>query len=150
MGGPSVSPLFGLCVANPSSVPLLFWIQRTVPHYALWTCLRFTVWDFPGKQRKWKVGEDACFEPFKYLYLTKKKSLVWSPLAQVSLSCCSYVGWCNVREFVPLTGGTVWLKKFVAWLGSWISLLQVQANALDCLFCFPVWPWKISTRHQFI
>lgn len=77
VGGPGVPPLFGLCVANPASVPLLFRIQRTIPYYALWTCLCFAVRDFPGKQRKRKVGEDAFFEPCKYQPVSGKKKKVY-------------------------------------------------------------------------
>ena len=35
VGGTCVSPLLGLCVADTSSVPLFFRIQREFPHHAL-------------------------------------------------------------------------------------------------------------------
>lgn len=150
VGGPGVPPLFGLCVANPASVPLLFRIQRTIPYYALWTCLCFTVWDFPGKQWKRKVGEDAFFEPCKYQpvsgkkkkFIGSKKVIVWSSLMQVRFLQLVIGG--NITGFFPLTIRMLWIKEFAAWSVR-ICLLRVQTITLGCLFCFPAWPWKFST-----
>lgn len=53
--GPCLSSLPGLCVADPSPISLLFWIQREFLGTAFRTRLRISVWDILGQQCSWEV-----------------------------------------------------------------------------------------------
>lgn len=127
-----------LCSLNMLTLHSLGLSWETTKMKGWWGCLLST------------LSISGCSWQKRLLVWKRVRVPVWSPLAQVSCSCCSYVVCCSVGELVPLRSGTLWLQQFVAWSGTWISFLQVQANTLDCLFCFHVWPWKISTHHQFI
>lgn len=58
--GTSFPSLPGLCVADPSPVPVLLWVQWELPAAALRARLRFSVWDLFRELHSWEVKQDIC------------------------------------------------------------------------------------------
>lgn len=50
----------GLCVADPTPVPVLLWVQWELSAAALRTRLRFSVWDLFRELHRWEVKQDIC------------------------------------------------------------------------------------------